>query len=82
MSRFRLTQAIATAQVRFSAGDIVTDTLPVPVAGDKYWPGLYTFMMGPGMVPLDIGATEMKAGSAFAGEVIRATITGADSIST
>ena len=82
MSRFRLTQAIAISQKRFHAGEIVTDVLPVGVPGDRYWQGLSATAMAPGMVPLDGGASTMKSASAFAGEVIRCTITGADSVDT
>jgi hypothetical protein len=82
MARFQLTQAIAIAQARFHAGEIVTDLLPAPVIGDRYWPGLTSATMAPGMVALDAGAISMKAASAFNGEVIRTWITGADSIST
>jgi hypothetical protein len=80
MARFQLTQAIALPQVRFRAGDVVTDLQPATVAGDRYWAGLSATTMGPGMVPLDSGATTMKVASAFNGEVIRTWITGADSI--
>jgi len=80
MARFRLTQAIATAQVRFHAGDVVTDTIPLTVATDRYWPGLSAAVMGPGMIALDASATTMKGSSKFAGEVISATILGVDSI--
>jgi hypothetical protein len=82
MARFRLTQAIAISQARFHAGEIVTDTLPVSATDDRYWQGLTSATMAPGMVPLDAGATSMKAASAFANEVIRTWITGVDSIST
>jgi hypothetical protein len=81
VSRFQLTQAIALPQVRFKAGDIVTDVQPATVAGDRYWQGLSSATMAPGMVPLDGGATTMKAASQFANEAIRTWITGADSIS-
>ena len=80
MARFQLTQAIAISQARFHAGEIVTDQQPATVAGDRYWPGLTSQTMAPGMVPLDAGATTMKAASAFAGEVIRTWITGVDSV--
>jgi hypothetical protein len=80
LARFRLTQAIAIANQRYHAGEVVTDTLPPTVPDDRHWPGLSAAVMGPGMVPLDSGATAMKAGSAFASEVIRSTITGADSV--
>lgn len=79
MSRFRLTQAIALAQVKFHAGEIVTD-LSVGVTGDRYWAELSSAVLAPGMVPLDGGASEMKDASAFKGEVIRACICGVDSI--
>jgi hypothetical protein len=36
--------------------------------------------MAPGMEPLDAGAVSMKSGSAYSGEVLQTTITGADSI--
>ena len=80
MSRFRLTQAISTAQVRFHAGEVVTDQIPLNVPTDEYWPGLSASTMAPGMNPLDRAATSMKANHAFAGAVIHCTITGADSV--
>jgi hypothetical protein len=80
MSRFRLTQAIAIANQRYHAGETVTDVLPLTVADDRHWPGLTAAVMGPGMIPLDTGAMLMKTASAYASEVIRCTITGADSI--
>jgi hypothetical protein len=81
MARFQLTQAIAISQVRFHAGEIVTDLQPASVAGDRHWPGLSAATMAPGMVALDDAAVSMKAASAFNGEVIRTWITGADSVS-
>ena len=72
---------MALAQVRFRAGDIVTDLQPATVAGDRYWPGLSSATMAFGLVPLDPSAVTMKGASAFNGEVIRTWITGADSIS-
>jgi hypothetical protein len=78
--RFQLTQAVAVAGVRFKAGDIVTDTQPVGVAGDKYWPGLTATTMVPGMVPLEGFALSMKLASQYANEPAPTWITGADSI--
>ena len=59
MARFRLTQAIATGALRFHAGEVVTDTIPLT---------------------LDAAATAMKSQSAWANEVISATIQGGHSI--
>jgi hypothetical protein len=80
MARFQLTMAISVSQMRFHAGEIVTDTLPTVPTNDRYWPGLTAATMAPGMVPLDAGAIAIKAASAFAGEVIRTWISGVDSI--
>ena len=80
LARFRLTQAIATAQVRYAAGDVVTDTLPLPAPADRHWPGLSSATMGPGMIPLDGAATAMKSASQFANEQIALTIQGVHSV--
>jgi hypothetical protein len=80
MARFRLTQAIATGALRFHAGEIVTDTIPLTVPSDRHWPGLTASVMAAGMVPLDAAATTMKSQSAWANEVIAATIQGGHSI--
>jgi hypothetical protein len=80
MARFQLTMAVSVGQVCFAAGEIVTDLQPAPVLGDRYWQGLSSATMAPGMVPLDAGAVSMKAASPFNGEVIRTWITGGDSI--
>ena len=74
MARFRLTQAIATGALRFHAGEVVTDTIPLTVAGDRHWPTLTAATMAAGMVPLDAAATTMKSQSVWANEVIAATI--------
>jgi hypothetical protein len=81
MSRFRLTQAISISQRRFKAGDVVTDQLPVQVEGDHHVAGLSASTLHAGMQPLDQSAEAMKAASAFANETVRATISGADSVS-
>jgi hypothetical protein len=80
VARFQLTMAVSVGQVRFAAGEIVTDLQPAPVIGDRYWPGLSAATMAPGMVPLDAGAIAIKAASPFANEVIRTWISGVDSI--
>ena len=86
--RFRLTQAVAVGHHRWSAGDVVSNYPPptptspwyLAEAQDKYWEGLDASVMAPGMVPLDVASQRMKDQSAFAGEVIRTWVTGADSI--
>jgi hypothetical protein len=80
MARFRLMKAIATGALRFHAGDVVTDTIPLTVSTDRHWPTLTASTMGAGMVPLDAGASAMKAASPWASEVLPATILGVDSI--
>jgi hypothetical protein len=80
MARFRLTQAIASGSLRFAAGDVVTDIIPLTVATDKHWPGLSAGTMAAGMVPLDGAAPTMKNASMWAGEIIAATIQGVHSI--
>ena len=80
MARFRLMKAIATGALRFHAGEIVTDTIPLAVAGDRHWPTLTAATMASGMVPLDASATTMKSQSAWANEVLPATVLGVDSI--
>jgi hypothetical protein len=80
MARFRLMKAIATGALRFHAGEVVTDTIPLTVATDRHWPGLTASVMASGMVPLDGSASSMKAASVWAGEVLPATILGVDSI--
>jgi len=80
MARFRLMKAIATGALRFHAGEVVTDTIPLSVAGDRHWPTLTAATMASGMVPLDASATTMKAASAWANEVLPATVLGVDSI--
>jgi hypothetical protein len=80
MARFRLTKAVSTAQVRFAAGDVVTDVLPLTVSSDRHWPDLTAAKMHSGMVPLDASASTMKAASPWAGEVLSATILGVDSV--
>ena len=73
-------KAISTAQERFYAGQVVTDTIPLTVATDRYWPGLTAAKMFSGMAPLDASATSMKNASVWANEVLPATILGVDSI--
>ena len=80
MARFRLTQAIATGALRFHAGEVVTDTVPLTVPSDRHWPTLTAATMAAGMVPLDAAATTMKSQSVWANEVIAATIQGVHSI--
>ena len=80
MARFRLMKAIATGALRFHAGEVVTDTIPLTVPTDRHWPTLTAATMASGMVPLDPAATTMKSQSAWANEVLPATILGVDSI--
>jgi len=80
LARFRLMKAIATGALRFHAGEVVTDTIPLTVATDRHWPTLTAATMASGMVPLDAAATTMKAASAWANEVLPATVLGVDSI--
>jgi hypothetical protein len=80
MARFRLMKAIATGALRFHAGEVVTDTIPSAVPTDRHWPTLTAATMASGMVPLDASATTMKAASAWANEVLPATVLGVDSI--
>jgi len=80
MARFRVHKAFSTAQERFYAGQVVTDTIPLTVASDRYWPGLNAATLPSGLVPLDGSATSMKAASVWASEVLPATILGVDSI--
>jgi len=77
MARFRLTQAIATGALRFHAGEVVTDTMPLTAPSDRHWSNLTAATMAAGMVPLDAA---MKSQSAWANEVISATIQGGHSI--
>jgi hypothetical protein len=79
-ARFRLMRAIALSQQKFSAGDVVTDTVPLTEAGDKHWPGLTAAKMHAGMVPLNPEAQAMKDASPWANEVLSATVLGVDSI--
>ena len=79
MARFRLMKAIATGALRFHAGEVVTDTIPLTVAGDRHWPTLTAATMASGMVPLDASASSMKAASQWANEVLPATVLGVDS---
>jgi hypothetical protein len=86
--RFRLTQPIVVGQLKFAAGDIVSNRPPPTDNGPwwlqgppvKHWPGLNSSVMGPGMVPLNVGAINMKNRSRYAQETVRATISGAESI--
>ena len=87
--RFKLTQSIAAdGHIRFAAGEIVSNFSPnadprpwfMKEPEDRHWPGLTAQTMAPGMVPQDDASQRMKDQSAFAGEVISATICGADSI--
>jgi hypothetical protein len=81
MARFRLTQAVVLpSQLRFHAGQIVTDQ--PPPAGDLYWAGLTSATMAPGMMPLDGSATTMKNASRYANEPAATAIYGVDSIDT
>ena len=80
MARFRLMKAIATGALRFHAGEVVTDTIPLTVPTDRHWPTLTAATMASGMVPLDASATTMKSQSAWANEVLPATVLGVDSI--
>jgi hypothetical protein len=80
MARFRLMKAIATGALRFHAGEVVTDTIPLTVAADRHWPTLTAATMASGMVPLDASAATMKSQSAWANEVLPATVLGVDSI--
>ena len=73
-------KAIATGALRFHAGEVVTDTIPLTVPTDRHWPTLTAATMASGMVPLDPAATTMKSQSAWANEVLPATILGVDSI--
>jgi len=66
--------------MKFTAGQVVTDTSPASVAADLYWPGLTSATIAPGMVALDGSASTMKSASAFANEVIRTWITGVESV--
>jgi len=81
MARFRVQKAFSTAQERFYAGQVVTDTIPLTVVSDRYWSGLSAATLPSGLIPLDASATSMKNASAWAGEVLPATILGVDSIS-
>jgi len=67
-------KAIATG------ADVVTDTIPLTVPTDRHWPTLTAATMASGMVPLDASATTMKSQSAWANEVLPATVLGVDSI--
>ena len=83
MSRFRTTQSfyVDTAGVgKVRAGSTVADSQSVAVAGDVVWPGLNSQSLPPGFIPLDSGATAIKAASPFANEVIHCCITGSDSV--
>ena len=80
MARFRLMKAIATGALKFSAGDVVADTIPLTVPTDRHWPTLTAATMASGMIPLDASATSMKSASVWASEVLPATILGVDSI--
>jgi len=80
MARFRLMKAIAAGALKFHAGDVVTDTIPLTVPTDRHWPTLTAATMASGMVPLDASASSMKAASVWANEVLPATILGVDSI--
>ena len=80
MARFRLMKAIASGALRFHAGEVVTDTIPLTVPTDRHWPALTAATMASGMVPLDAAATTMKSQSAWANEVLPATVLGVDSI--
>jgi hypothetical protein len=73
-------KAIASGALRFHAGEVVTDTIPLTVPTDRHWPTLTSATMASGMVPLDASATTMKAASPWANEVLPATILGVDSI--
>lgn len=79
MARFQLTQAVWTGQEKLHAGQFVTDTIPLTIPTDRYWPGLTAATMVPGMVPVDGPASAMKSASRYAGEVISAP-TGAASV--
>jgi len=74
-------KAIGTGSLRFSAGDVVTDAIPLTVPTDRHWPGLTAAKMHSGMVPLDASASSMKAASVWANEALPATVLGVDSIS-
>jgi hypothetical protein len=80
MARFKLTQAVAVSQYRFSADQIVADSQANAQPGDQIWNGLTAAKMIPGMQPLDGSATTMKAASIYANEPTVTSITGVDSI--
>jgi hypothetical protein len=80
MARFRLTQSIVVAAIKYHGGEVVTDVQPPSVAGDRVWLGLSSAVMAPGMVPLDASATTMKQGSVFANEQVPTVILGVHSI--
>jgi hypothetical protein len=80
MARFQLTQSIVVGATKYHGGEIVTDTIPLTVPGDRHWPTLTAATMAPGMIPLDGPATTMKQASAFANENVPKVIHGVHSI--
>jgi hypothetical protein len=80
MARFRLTQSIIVGAVKYHGGEVVTDTIPITIAGDRHWPTLSSATMAPGMIALDASATTMKNASVFANEQVPNAILGVHSI--
>jgi hypothetical protein len=78
MARFGSTVAFVVGGKRYKAGTTYADTLASALPGDIVWAGMSSSTMSPGLVPLDGGATGMKAGSIHAGRTT--CIDGANSI--
>jgi hypothetical protein len=80
MARFRSHAAFTWGAFHYSAGRTFADTQANALAGDVVL-ALTSANLPPQMNPLDASAIGMKNASALAGEVLRCTITGADSVS-
>jgi hypothetical protein len=83
MARFRTVSACyvdygCIGKIR--GGSTVADSQAAAQSGDVVWPQLNSGSLPPGFIPLDAGATAIKAASPLANEVIRCCIVGGDSI--
>jgi hypothetical protein len=78
MARFGSTVAFVVGGKRHKAGTTYADTAASALPGDVVWVGMSSATMSPGLVPLDGGATSMKAGSIYVGKTT--CIDGANSI--
>jgi hypothetical protein len=80
MARFRSVRAFHRGQYKWRAGLTFADSQANAQPGDIVLTWLLSSSLPQGLVPLDGSGTTMKNSSAYANEIIPASITGVDSI--